>query len=75
MLKFVEFNDDVLFGDIWVREEKLFLWDCSMIIVFVLIVGEIVEIIIYFLFYVGWFKVWLVFYIVKGIFKNEKKVG
>lgn len=37
--KFTELNDDVLFGDIWAREEKLSLRDRSMITVSALIAG------------------------------------
>ena len=29
--KFAELNDDVLFGEVWSREDKLSLWDRSMI--------------------------------------------
>lgn len=37
--KFTELNDDVLFGDIWAREEALSLRDRSMITVSALIAG------------------------------------
>lgn len=33
--KFAELNDDILFGEIWEREDKLFLRDRSMITIFV----------------------------------------
>ncbi|ADM38645.1 Carboxymuconolactone decarboxylase [Bacillus spizizenii str. W23] len=73
--KFAELNDDVLFGDIWAREEKLSPRDRSMITVSALIAGEIAEIITHLSFYAGWPKAWSAFHIAKGIFKNEKKAG
>lgn len=71
--KFAELNDDVLFGDIWAREEKLSPRDRSMITVSALIAGEIAEIITHLSFYAGWPKAWSAFHIAKGIFKNEKE--
>nr|WGD65712.1 carboxymuconolactone decarboxylase family protein [Bacillus subtilis]WGE06496.1 carboxymuconolactone decarboxylase family protein [Bacillus subtilis] len=41
--KFAELNDDVLFGDIWAREEELSPRDRSMITVSALIAGGNVE--------------------------------
>lgn len=31
--KFAELNDDVLFGEVWSREDKLSLRDCSLVTV------------------------------------------
>lgn len=71
--KFAELNDDVLFGDIWAREEKLSPRDRSMITVSALIAGEIAEIITHLSFYAGWPKAWSAFHIAKGIFKMKRK--
>lgn len=84
--KFAQLNDDVLFGEVWSREEQLSAHDRSMITLVALISGgnfeqvkahgitkdEIAEIITHLSFYVGWSKAWSAFGLAKEIWQEEK---
>ena len=63
--KFAQLNDDVLFGEVWSREDKLSLRDRCMITV------VMVEMITHIAFYVGWPNAWAVFPMVREIYTQE----
>ena len=85
--KFAELNDDVLFGQVWSREDKLSLRDRSLVTVVALMAQgltdesfryhllsareEIAEIVTHAAFYCGWPKAWAVFRMAKGIWTEE----
>ena len=81
--KFAELNDDVLFGQVWSREDKLSLRDRSLVTVGALRYHllsakkngitreEIAEIVTHASFYCGWPKAWAVFRMAKGIWTEE----
>ena len=60
--KFAELNDDVLFGEIWSREDKLSLRDRSMI----------TAVITHVAFYTGWPKAWSTFSLIEEIYNEEE---
>ena len=77
--KFAELNDDVLFGQVWSREDKLSLRDRSIITVTALITKgifdnygvsaeEMSEIITHLAFYVGWPNAWAAFALAKEVY-------
>lgn len=41
--KFAELNDDVLFGEVWSREDKLSVRDCSIVTVTALMASGILD--------------------------------
>ena len=84
--KFAELNDDVLFGEVWSREDKLSARDRSLITqgLFPQLEShlkiakengvtkeEIVELITHLAFYAGWPKAWSAFDLAKKIFKES----
>ena len=85
--KFAELNDDVLFGEVWSREEQLSLRDRSLVTVIALMAqgltmmakkngitkDEIAEIVTHAAFYCGWPKAWAVFRMAKDIWNEEEK--
>jgi 4-carboxymuconolactone decarboxylase len=81
--KLVSLTDDVLFGDIWEREE-LSKRDRSLITVAALVAGgnteqlpghELKELIIHLAFYAGWPKAMSAITVAKRLFEAEQKLG
>ena len=75
--KFAELNDDVLFGEVRSREDKLSLRDRSLVTVVALmaqgLTDEIAEIVTHAAFYCGWPKAWAVFRMAKEIWNDEEE--
>ena len=83
--KFAEINDDVLFGEVWSREDKLSLRDSSLVTVVDssfkyhlmsaknngITKEEIAEIITHSAFYAGWPKAWAAFNMAKEVWTEE----
>ena len=70
--KFAEINDDVLFGEVWSREDKLSLRDRLMSAKNNGITKEeIAEIITHSAFYAGWSKAWAAFNMAKEVWTEE----
>ena len=70
--KFAELNDDVLFGEVWSRTDKLGLRDRSLVTITSLITRtEIAEIITHIGFYAGWPKAWAAFNLAKGVWAED----
>ena len=77
--KFAELNDDVLFGEVWSREDKLSLRDRSLITVVALMSKrngitkeKMAEIITHAAFYTGWPNAWATFRMAKEVYEEEK---
>ena len=72
--KFAELNDDVLFGEVWSREDKLPARDRSIVTVTAKNNGvtktEIAEILTHAAFYAGWPKAWAAFRMAKEIYQD-----
>ena len=66
--KFAELNDDVLFGEVWSRTDKLGLRDRSLVTI---TRTEIAEIITHIGFYAGWPKAWAAFNLAKGVWAED----
>ena len=64
--KFAELNDDVLFGQVWSREDKLSLRDRSIVTK-----TEIAEILTHAAFYAGWPKAWAAFRMAKEVWAED----
>ena len=60
--KFAELNDDVLFGEVWSREEELSARDRSMITIAALTQLA---------FYCGWPKAWSTFPLIQEVYGDE----
>ncbi len=82
--KFAQLNDDVLFGEVWDREEKLSLRDRSLVTVVSLMAQGLVdssfqfhlmsaEILTHAAFYAGWPKAWAAFRMAKEVWTEEAK--
>ena len=56
--KFAELNDDVLFGEVWSREDKMSLRDRSIATISA--------------FYCGWPKAWSAFALIKEVYGEEE---
>ena len=82
--KFAQLNDDVLFGEVWSREDKLSARDRSMITIAALfsaglILGkehgvtkeEAVEIVTQLAFYCGWPKAWSTFPLIEEVYGED----
>ena len=85
--KFAEINDDVLFGQVWSREDRLSLRDRSLMAQGLtdesfryhllsakkngITREEIAEIVTHAAFYCGWPRAWAVFRMAKGIWTEE----
>ena len=84
--KFAELNDDVLFGEVWSREDKLSLRDRSLITVVALMSKgildsslkkngitkeEMAEVLTHVAFYAGWPNAWAVFKMAKEVYESE----
>ena len=74
--KFAELNDDVLFGEVWSRTDRLGLRDRSLVTITSLISHgitrtEIAEIITHIGFYAGWPKAWAAFRLAKEVWAEE----
>ena len=80
--KFAEINDDVLFGEVWSREDKLSLMSQGLVdssFKYHLMSAknngitkeEIAEIITHSAFYVGWSKAWAAFNMAKEVWTEE----
>ena len=63
--KFAELNDDVLFGEVWNRTDKLGLRDRSLVTVTSLISQGIIG------FYAGWPKAWAAFNLAKDVWAED----
>lgn len=63
--KFAELNDDVLFGEVWSREDKLSARDRSIVTV---TAEEMAEILTHAAFYAGWPKAWAAFRMAKEVY-------
>lgn len=59
--EFAHFNDDVLFGEVWSREDKLSAHDRSMITIAALMSA-----------YCGWPKAWSAFNLAKEVYADKK---
>ena len=78
--QFAALNDDVLFGEVWAREEQLSARDRSMITIAALILGkkhgitkdEAVEIVTQLAFYCGWPKAWSTFPMIAEVWPDEE---
>ena len=72
--KFAELNDDVLFGEVWSREDKLPARDRSIVTVTAKKNGvtkeEMAEILTHAAFYAGWPKAWAAFRMAKEIYQD-----
>ena len=66
--KFAEINDDVLFGEVWSREDKLSLRDRSLVTVVALMSQGLVD---SSAFYAGWPKAWAAFNMAKEVWTEE----
>lgn len=64
--EFAELNDDVLFGEVWLREDKLSVRDRSIVTVTALMA----EILTHAAFYAGWPKAWAAFRLAKEIYQD-----
>ena len=87
--KFAELNDDVLFGQVWSREEQLSARDRSIVTVTALdsslkfhlqnaknhgVTGEeMAEILTHAAFYAGWPKAWAAFRMAKEVWEDADK--
>ena len=83
--KFAQLNDDVLFGEVWSREDKLSLRDRSLVTVVALMAQglvatarqngitrqEIAEILTHVAFYAGWPKAWAAFRMAKEVWSED----
>ena len=74
--KFAELNDDVLFGEVWSREDKLSLRDRSLVTVVALMSKGILDSsfqshLIHAAFYAGWPNAWAAFRMAKEVYKDE----
>lgn len=65
--KFAQLNDDVLFGEVWSREDKLSLRDRSLVTVVSLMAQGLVDS----SFYTGWPKAWAAFRMAKEVWAEE----
>ena len=63
--KFAQLNDDVLFGEVWAREEALSARDRSIVTV-----GEMAEILTHAAFYAGWPKAWAALRMAKEVYEG-----
>ena len=66
--KFAELNDDVLFGEVWSREEQLSLTAAKKNGI---TKEEIAEVVTHAAFYCGWPKAWAVFRMAKDVWGEE----
>ena len=73
--KFAELNDDVLFGQVWSREDKLSARDRSLITIAALFSAGLypqLEVVTQLAFYCGWPKAWSTFPIIRKIYEEDK---
>ena len=79
--KFAQLNDDVLFGEVWSREEQLSARDRSIVTVTALMASGVLDSSLQFhiqnakacaAFYVGWPKAWAAFRFAKEIYKENE---
>ena len=66
--QFAELNDDVLFGQVWSREEQLSLRDRSLVTVVALMAQGLVDAAVY----AGWPKAWAAFRMAKEVWSEEE---
>ena len=79
--KFAQLNDEVLFGEVWSREDKLPLRDRSIVTIVALMAQGLVdssfryhliaEILTHAAFYAGWPKAWAAFRMAKEVWAEE----
>ena len=73
--KFAQLNDDVLFGEVWAREEALSARDRSIVTVTALMAGGILDSSLKFhianaAFYAGWPKAWAALRMAKEVYEG-----
>ncbi|OKY92190.1 MAG: gamma-carboxymuconolactone decarboxylase [Alistipes sp. 58_9_plus] len=71
--KFAELNDDVLFGEVWSRTDKLGLRDRSLVTITSLVSQGITDssLITHIGFYAGWPKAWAAFRLAKDVWAED----
>lgn len=68
--EFAHLNDDILFGEVWSRNDLLSLRDRSMVTI---TRTEVAEIITHVAFYAGWPKAWAAFRLAKDVWNDDVK--